>query len=316
MPHPRINNGGTTRGLKACKHKKHHEHGDTARYEQDGCRCKRCADAKSAKDAVARKQKAYGRWTETHGLVDAEPIRRHLIALAAVGVGPVQVGRIAGINWQTPERIQLGKQSKVQKRTALAIMAIPASTPAAPLKQVSSVGMVRRIRALCAIGWPLEWQARRMGMTRNQIDHALYGGGTSAWKAQRVRELYDELRETPPVLSTPAEKSSSRAVEARARRMGWAPPIAWDDDEIDDPDATPDPGWSERPGLNAGRGKKVDWDAVAEDLDFMRRTFVNPEEAARRIGYSQVYLQQRLSKTGHGDLSWWISKRRIRQEAS
>ena len=309
----RINEGGTTRGWRSCKHKRHHEHGTPARYEQDGCRCVKCADAKSADGATERELKAYGRWQDDHGLISAEPVRQHLIKLAATGVGPVQVGRLAGINWQTAERIHLGKGKTVQKRTAKAIMAIPVGTNPSPLKQVSGVGMRRRIRALCAIGWTVAWQAKRMGIARNQLEHTLEGGGALAWKDQLVRELYDELRDTPPTPTTPQEKSHMAGCIARARRLGWAPPIAWDDDSIDNPDAKPDPGWAPRP--TAGRGKTVDWSAVAEDLEFLRKADVIPEEAAKRLGYTQDYLQYKMQKLGYANLSWWVSKKR-RREAS
>lgn len=96
---------------------------------------------------------------------------------------------------------------------------------------VDATGTRRRIRALMRIGWSLHEQARRLGVavqslsrTHRQRDHVLLS------TAQKVAALYDELSMTP-----------GTCVRARnhAERRNWPPPLAWDDDEIDDPAAQP-----------------------------------------------------------------------------
>jgi hypothetical protein len=96
-----------------------------------------------------------------------------------------------------------------------------------PLR-VPIVGTRRRIQALMAIGYPRATIAESIGWTggslgaltderRTYVDRATY---------LTVLRVYGELADTPG----PSEKS-----RGWARRLGYLPPLAWDDDHIDDP---------------------------------------------------------------------------------
>lgn len=99
----------------------------------------------------------------------------------------------------------------------------------APLS-VDATGTRRRIQALAAIGWSLAEQSRRLGMERSAA-HAMT---TRAWvtveTAAKVAALYDELAMTP---------GTSTRARCDARRRGWPVPLAWDEEDLDDPAATP-----------------------------------------------------------------------------
>ncbi len=97
---------------------------------------------------------------------------------------------------------------------------------------VSPVGTQRRLWALARIGWSWPALAERLGVT-DRWPSLLANQWTptvSRETERRVRELYDLLSLTPG--------PSPRAAGWAARR-GWVPPLAWDDDTIDDPDAQP-----------------------------------------------------------------------------
>ena len=96
---------------------------------------------------------------------------------------------------------------------------------------VDSTGTRRRIRALQAIGWTRQSIADAAGIDIEVIMNAtrkkvrVYGR-----TAERIRRAYNRLsmRPGPSVLG-----------RRRAVAKGWPPPLAWDDEAIDDPAAGP-----------------------------------------------------------------------------
>ncbi len=82
--------------------------------------------------------------------------------------------------------------------------------------------------------------------------------------AQRVAAAYDALWDRPPPQRTPREREEAAAAETHARRRGWAPPLAWDDEEIDLQDARPAEGWK-RSGRTSVRSADL-----AEDVAWLR----------------------------------------------
>lgn len=99
-----------------------------------------------------------------------------------------------------------------------------------PLPDVT--GARRRLQGLVAIGWPPSVLASRIGMSRSTFEHIVKGHveRTSSTVVAAVCDLYEELSGTP---------GSSDRWRRMAADKGWVAPLAWDDDSIDDPDATP-----------------------------------------------------------------------------
>jgi len=96
---------------------------------------------------------------------------------------------------------------------------------------VPSLGTARRLQALAAIGWSGPDLARELGYRSAAAVTYLqrrYRPAVLRTVADRVTEVYERLSMTPG--------PSRRAVDT-AVRNGWVPPLAWDDDEIDDPAA-------------------------------------------------------------------------------
>ena len=103
--------------------------------------------------------------------------------------------------------------------------------------RVDSTGTARRLQALVAIGYTQTYLWDRLtGDGKRQNCHNLLTQDrptVNAETARKVAELYDELSMTPG----PSDRS-----RRKARYYGWAPPLAWDEDEIDNPEAHPDRG--------------------------------------------------------------------------
>lgn len=99
---------------------------------------------------------------------------------------------------------------------------------------ICATGSARRLRALVAIGWPLRDLAVEYGGEARAIFERITSGRQTtveAATARRIAELFDRLQLTPG----PSELSRQRAFV-----KGWAPPLAWDEDDLDDPDAQPE----------------------------------------------------------------------------
>lgn len=101
---------------------------------------------------------------------------------------------------------------------------------------VSPTGTQRRIQALHAIGWSESDIAARVGSTKQWI-HQLRRWprkrGLISRTAAQIADIYDDLWD-----QTPTARNAQRT-RNWAERNGFAPPLAWDDDTIDDPAAKP-----------------------------------------------------------------------------
>lgn len=99
-------------------------------------------------------------------------------------------------------------------------------------KCVDSTGTVRRMRALGAIGWDHARLGEMLGLSKSRMSQ-LASGRCPLVRRETVAavcDLYDALSMTPG----PSQKAREMAAA-----QGWVPPLAWDDDEIDDPKARP-----------------------------------------------------------------------------
>ncbi|WHT20964.1 hypothetical protein N8J89_07835 [Crossiella sp. CA-258035] len=190
------------------------------------------------------RQIAYGRWQP---YVDAEPARRHLRALQAVGIGTPRAAELSGISASVLVAILVGQpclgrgpRQKIRPATAAKILAIPVTPEvAAPCALIDSTGTIRRLQALVAIGWSQVRLARELGVNRGNFVGLMNRGQVTVATAAAVRSLYSRLWDAPPPAETGFERNGRRIALKHAADRGWVPPAAWDDDEIDDPKACP-----------------------------------------------------------------------------
>lgn len=141
-------------------------------------------------------------------------------------------GTIRSLLGQAPPRIRRSTEQK--------ILAVRLYDVIAPLYPMPALGSVRRLRALVAIGYQVNQLAAALGSHLSHV-RLLLNGHTetvAARFARRIAETYDRLSMTP---------GTSERSRARAQRLGWAPPLAWDD--IDDPAAVPTLSAEEPEGL-------------------------------------------------------------------
>lgn len=114
---------------------------------------------------------------------------------------------------------------------------------------VPSLGTRRRIQALMALGWGGPAIDARLGKKRTYVSAILGGGDREIHRstAEAIAKVYDEMSMTLPPQNTSHERQRATRARNYARRMGWAPPLAWDD--IDN-DVRPSFGRRERGGID------------------------------------------------------------------
>jgi transcriptional regulator with XRE-family HTH domain len=258
------------------------EHG-YSRYRLDGCRCYVCGWARSEYERNRQKQIAAGTWQP---FTEAQPVREHLAALAAAGIGTRRIAELAGISRTAIGNVLHGRRgnppcTKMRRETAEAILSLnPASTPKASGGIVDGTGTARRVQALCAIGWSLSSQARQAGWLVSN-----YAGLTAGRPliARLISDLYDQLS------MTPAAGASAARARRFATRHGWVPPLAWDDDEIDDPSAQPAAGTD-------GRQRSIA--DFAADYELLCSEGYTRRQIADRLGLHLRALERQIARIG------------------
>jgi len=143
----------------------------------------------------------------------------------------------------------------------------------------SSIGTARRIRALVAIGYTQAELGRHIGMHESWVSKLTKGERpqVNAATVQRVGEVYDRLSMTP---------GTSESSKRRARSYGWAPPLAWDEDTIDDPAAKPDAGETKTLGFVERYTEMRD--LGYNDLQIVGRWNIHPESLLRQLDRYQI----------------------------
>ncbi|WP_017974344.1 hypothetical protein [Actinopolyspora halophila] len=103
-------------------------------------------------------------------------------------------------------------------------------------QRVPITGFRRRAHALAYMGWGMKDQARMMGYGPGTVETVTrrHSQTVSVRLDDAMRALFDRLALQP---------GPNPVAAGVARKRGWAPPLAWDDDTIDDPAARPNYGY-------------------------------------------------------------------------
>ncbi|WP_404351866.1 helix-turn-helix domain-containing protein [Phycicoccus jejuensis] len=174
--------------------------------------------------------------------VPAEPSMERLARLRDAHVPLRALARGTGLSATAIRSILDGEHTHVQRRTAarVANLSLARVYGEQARGHVPRIGAQRRIQALMALGWPHEAIAAAGAQNTSNV---LNSGGhlMTAARWREVRDVYERLSMTP---------GPSPETRGWARSLGYAPPLAWDEDAIDDP--TAEPQGTERGGGQAG----------------------------------------------------------------
>lgn len=167
----------------------------------------------------------------------------------------------------------------------------------------SPVGARRRLRALAARAWWPDAIERATGLPAAQIHRGLDGYDITPDLAAAVSDAYERLWDRNPPIVGPQDRQAADEARAQAASRNWAPPMAWDDDQIDLPHGSPAKGWKPRRSTR----RAVD---LVEDAEFLREhgglKDASVREVAIRLGVTrerlaQAYVRSRRYAESHAE---------------
>lgn len=246
--------------LPYCR--KHHEQRQRSRAEREG-------------------------WSQL-GLLPAQEIAEYIDSLRASGLGWTTIASLSDVQERHLRGIR--HQQYVHPGTAVRIMAVQpgAHDLQADNADIPAVGTKRRIRGLQRMGYTNVMLAEHSGLNIRTVDITLSDQLTQvkASTARRIAEVFSALQ-----LVAPPDTYGSRRARLRAERKGWLPPLAWDEDTIDDPNAEPNLGT---------KSKSDDW---YHDYEEMREWGLTLGQIAERMGILEDSLKQNLRRYQPGQSS-------------
>lgn len=103
-------------------------------------------------------------------------------------------------------------------------------------RKIPALGSRRRVQALHAIGWTFGEIGARMSppITSEAVAKLIHRDLTYRDKANQIAAIYDALWDRPRSGTQGATRARNRSA-----KDGWLPPMAWDDERMDDPDYVP-----------------------------------------------------------------------------
>lgn len=210
-----------------------------------------------------------------NGYVPTEFVREHIAKLRVLGWTWERIAEAAGVSTWVPHKAGTGRTRWMLKDRADAVLRVPL-TREDSRRGVDSAGTRRRVQALAWMGWTTAEVARRAGTTPNTLRTLILPHRRASFAlARRVAEVYEQLSHL---------HGPSTIAAGKARQLSFAPPLAWDDDTIDDPDAQPD----------LGVTRPRDRGDVASEARHLLGFGMSESAVAKQLEVSVSYLRQLL----------------------
>jgi hypothetical protein len=268
-----------------CTHPQaRHRHGTRTAYVKDCCRCPHCTAANTAASRAVARERIYGRW---HPYVDAGPIREHIAALRAAGIGVERIAELGGLSVNHVRQLAehgrdgLPTTQRVRPSTAARVLGIDIDDAnRAPHSRVDATGTRRRLQALMATGWTVELLAAELGRRSNTLHRSMASASVTARTAHEVAGVYERLCNATPPLATSDQRAAADAARAHAATQGWLPPLAWDDIDTDTTASAPTAGPSQRNDIDEIAVERA---LAGDHITFDDLTAVEQQEVVRRL---------------------------------
>lgn len=226
-----------------------------------------------------------------------ERAQAHVQALTAqYGVSVRGIAEAAGVAPAVISELNRGVCAGMRVGTEKLILAVRAAdifSRSNARGSVPNVGARRRLQALMVMGWRHQDLGPLLGFRTTNLNHQA-GDWISQRRHEAVKDLYDRLWN----VKGPAGLQSL----ARIAKAGYAPPLAWDDDTIDDPNAVADLGARIYAQGKAPDGGLRRSDAVVEDVEFLLEDGCTWPELLSRLGLSEEALEGALRRADRPDL--------------
>lgn len=199
------------------------------------CSRPKCGKAPRARGLCKAHAKA---WLNQNPTIPAKTVANHIEQLLVAGISMERLCAITGM--QRRQMVRFKTQKFVTKAVATRVLSVPIPAlwwkTAPDNADVLSTGTARRLQALTAMGYTSAELCRVSGYKRRQLSQVIHGHSVCvlASSARRVDEAFRTMQLVPPL---PSERS--RRAQNRAQKYGWVVPMAWDEEDIDNPFATP-----------------------------------------------------------------------------
>lgn len=209
------------------------------------------------------------------GLVSGDRSREHIQALLDARWSYAEIAAEAGLVVQVLRLVMAGRRIRAtSERRILSVPVLPHDNGL-----IDSCGFIRRVEALSWMGHPVRSYADRLMVDARSVWNYKLRPTVTIALHNRMRAVYDEL-------STVA--GPCRVTAGVARGRGYAPPLAWDDESIDDPASQP-VGVRERES-KAGRP----YAETLAEYQHLTAGGLSYEHAAKRLGLTLSALEQAL----------------------
>lgn len=207
-------------------------HGTLSGRKYHKCTCPPCVEAGRAYARRVHRQRGYGTWQP---LVDAEPVREHVLTLIDAGINLKRVGQLAGVTHSVVERLVYSvsgrpRTARLRPDIAEKLRTVPAIP--SPRHRVDGAPTRRRVQALVAAGWNTQTLAPHFGLHPRHANELLRARSVLLSTAQAVAQAYARLAELDPVAEGVAPWVALRS-QRQGAKNGWPPPAAWIDDDLD-----------------------------------------------------------------------------------
>jgi hypothetical protein len=142
----------------------------------------------------------------------------------------------------------LSAPGRIGSTQARQILAVTPET--AGVHRRNACGSRRRLQALVALGHSPARLAGQLGISPPRMRRLLHGQTQTVSSATHltVCTLYSHLWSELPAERARREQATAEVARRQAQRSGWPPPMALDDDRIDDPRYRPRAAWTRATG--------------------------------------------------------------------
>lgn len=223
-------------------------------------------------------------------LTDPTPARIHIESLMMAGASLRSIADAAGVSASTISGITRDRGQQIKATVSAGVLAVTLDdtmSRKAGEDFVLKVGAVRRIQALMALGHRAQDIAAAGGMRVCDVHNTVnqHGRWISHARHVAIKGAYTALSMTP---------GPSANVRGRSAAKGWLPPLAWDDEDMDDPNA--EPSTASRDESRAA--------SVVEDVEWLLNSGTALAVIPGRVGYGNpLSLVRILRRAGREDLA-------------
>lgn len=278
-----------------------HKHGTRAMYTKHECRGTACREASRVYEANRRRARAYGIEADR---VDAQPVRDHVEYLRDNGVSYKALSKACGVGRSTIQNMLFGRKdrghapyARVARSTAEKILAVkPSLENMSAGRPVDATGTRRRLQALVTIGYSITSLGERLGVSPGNMSEMMQRELVTVATVRKVRALYSELWDKPNQPTQWRKLSAANRARNYASIHGWLPPMAWDDELIDDPNHVPGVPEPELSKVSRRR------EAFLEEVEFFAAGGDQIETIAEALGLSADAVEKRLERYERADL--------------